>query len=160
MVGEERTMGDGERLVPRWIAPAFAVLTIAMAPWIAWLAYELPERAEANHWALAWAGFDAALAVALGATGYAIIRRKTWTEISATVAGTLLVCDAWFDVMTARASTDLAIAVAEAALVELPLAALCFWISWSVDRVLADARPHLERAGFRIRNRRLAPPEM
>src|SRR3954447_26366737 len=74
MVGEERTTGGGEPIVPRWIALAFVALTVAMAPWIAWLAYELPERAEANHWDLAWAGFDAALAVALGATGYAIIK--------------------------------------------------------------------------------------
>ena len=158
MVGEDRTLGAGERLLPGWIAPVFLGLTVLMAPWTAWLVVALPDRTEAHHWAIAWAGFDAMLAISLGATAVAIVGRRTWTEISAAVAGTLLVCDAWFDVLTAHPGVGLAIAAGQALLVELPLAALCFWIAWSVDRVLADARPHLERAGFRIRDRRLAPP--
>ena len=51
-------------------------------------------------------------------------------------------------------------AVAEAAaLVELPLAAVCFWIALNLARAMEVARPFLQAAGFRIRDRRLIPPE-
>ncbi len=70
-----------------------------------------------------------------------------------------LICDAWFDTLTSRGRSTVVIAVLEAVLVELPLAALCLWIARNVDRVLADARPFLERVGFRVENRRLVPPD-
>ena len=74
------------------------------------------------------------------------------------MAGTLLVCDAWFDITTSRGTDERLQAIALAIVVELPLAAVCFWIARNIERVMADARPHLQRLGFRIRNRRLEPP--
>jgi hypothetical protein len=50
------------------------------------------------------------------------------------------------------------IAIGEAALVELPLAALFGWVAVRFARAVAEARPSLQRAGFRIRHRRLMPP--
>jgi hypothetical protein len=150
-----RDVGGRGRRLPRWIAPAFLTLTVLIVPWTAWLVYELPDREQASHWALAWAGFDAALAAALAATAIAIVRRKTWAAIASAVAGTLLACDAWFDVLTSHGPTAVSIATAEALFIELPLAALCFWVSWSVDRVVSDAQPQLERAGLRARDRSL-----
>ena len=40
-----------------------------------------------------------------------------------------------------------------------PLAALCIWIVHDIDRVLEDVRPFLVRAGFRVEDRRLVPPD-
>jgi hypothetical protein len=74
------------------------------------------------------------------------------------VTGTLLICDAWFDVLTTRTGTELLQAALEAALIELPLAALCFWMATNLARAIEVARPYLQAAGFRIENNRLVPP--
>ena len=47
---------------------------------------------------------------------------------TATAAATLLLMDAWFDIFTARAGDELDWAILAAALGELPLAILCFWL--------------------------------
>jgi hypothetical protein len=148
-----------ERLVPTWVGRLFVVLTVLMIPWTVWLMFDLPSQAKADHWDIAWAGFDIALAASLGTTALTILRRSPWTAITATVTATLLVCDAWFDVMTADTMTGLTRALVEAFVAELPLALLCLWVARNVERVLADARPFLVRAGFRVRGGRLVPPD-
>ena len=60
--------------------------------------------------------------------------------------------------MTSTGGTTLIVALLEALLVELPLAVTCLWIARNMERVVADARPFLERAGFRIEHGRLASP--
>jgi len=56
--------------------------------------------------------------------------------VLASIAGTLLVCDAWFDVVTAEPGGELAWALVFALLAELPLAALCFWVAFEVGEVV------------------------
>ena len=111
------------------IHPSPARLLVAagviLAPWTAWLVVSLPSTQTAHHWDLAWAGFDVALATALVAAGLAAKRSSPLAPLAAMVAGTLLVCDAWFDLLTARGAGALMTAGAEAVLIELPLAALC-----------------------------------
>jgi hypothetical protein len=119
---------DPSRAVPLWVAPAFLVFAAGLLPWIAWLFTTLPDEATAAHWRLAWGGFDVGLASALGATGILIVRRSRLTQVAATVAATMLVCDAWFDVLTSRGTTNVVVAAVLAAVVELPLALFCFWI--------------------------------
>ena len=143
-----------ETVVPRWIPRVFLAFGLALAPWIAWLLVSLPERTVANHWEVAWVGFDAALAALLVGTGVALIRRAPLAEVLAAMAGTLLLADAWFDTMTARGANSLTLAVVEALCCELPLALVCLWIARNIERVLADADPFLERADFRIERRR------
>jgi hypothetical protein len=147
------------RVVPRWVGIAFAAAAALLGPWTVWVLWTLPDRHLANHWALAWGGFDAGLAAALAATGVTVLRRSAMTPIAASVAATMLVCDAWFDVLTSHGNMTVALAAVEALLGELPLAAVCFWIAVNVETVLADGRPYLERAGFRVVHRRLLPPE-
>lgn len=136
--------------VPRWMPAAFVLLAFALAPWIAWLAFHLPDRQLADHWSVAWVGFDAALAVALAATGVFLARRSAFSGLLAAMSGTLLITDAWFDVLTSH-GTDLAIALVMAFCLELPLAAICMWVGVNIGRVLSDARPLIERAGFSTR---------
>ena len=146
-------MNADETVVPRWIPRMFLALGLALAPWIAWLLVSLPERTVANNWELAWAGLDAGLAALLVGTGVALIRRSPLAELLAAMAATLLLADAWFDTMTARGTNSITVAVAEALACELPLAFVCLWIARNIERVLADARPFLQRAGFRIERR-------
>jgi hypothetical protein len=152
------TAGDDQRLVPRWVALGFLLLTLGLLPWTIWLFVSLPDDHLAQNWALAWGGFDVGLGIALGVTAVTLLNRSPFSGIASAVAGTLLVCDAWFDITTSRGTDERLQAIALALVVELPLAAVCFWIARNIERVLADARPHLERMGFRIHNRRLEPP--
>lgn len=156
--GLPRGARDDGTVVPRWVALGFLVLTVGLVPWTIWLFLSLPDDHLAQNWALAWGGFDVALGVALALTSLALLSRSPWAGIGATVTGTLLLCDAWFDITTSRGTDERLQAIALAVVLELPLAAVCFWIARNIERVMADARPHLQRLGFRIRNRRLEPP--
>ncbi len=146
-------------LVPWWIPPLFVAFGLALAPWIVWVFVSLPSQEVANNWEVAWGGFDVALGVLLAATGISLARRKTVAGIYASVTAGMLIADAWFDTMTSRGTGKLVLALLEAFCVELPLAVLCLWIVRNMERVLADARPFLVRAGFRIEGRRLVPPD-
>jgi hypothetical protein len=75
-----------------------------------------------------------------------------------TITGTLLVCDAWFDVLTSRGLPGIAQAASLALFVELPLAALCFWMARNLAHAVEVARPFLRAAGFTIADNKLVPP--
>src|SRR6266704_1810003 len=98
--------GNGRWLIPPWIAPAFLLCAIVLLPWTAVLFLTLPRHYVANHWGLAWGGFDIGLGLALAATAVSVARRSPFAEVTAAVTGTLLVCDALFDVLTSRGMSD------------------------------------------------------
>lgn len=114
-----------------------AVVAIALIPWTLWLTFTLPSRHVADDYDLAWVGFDIALAAAIGATAWTIVRSSHWLVPVAAVAGTMLVCDAWFDITTSSGATERTVAILEALLAELPLAAICGWIVYDVERFSA-----------------------
>lgn len=118
----------------------------------------LPRHYEANHWAIAWGGFDAGLGFALASTAIMVARRSPFAEVTATITGTLLICDAWFDVLTSRGTSDIAQAVVLALLIELPMATLCFWMARNVAHAVEVARPFLQAAGFTIADNKLVRP--
>ncbi len=103
--------------------------SVALIPWTVYLGYSLPSRQLSPHYNIAWAGFDVLELIALGATGYFALRRSRYLAISAAAAATLLVVDAWFDIMTSpRHHVPQAIALA--VVIELPLAGVCAWLSY------------------------------
>jgi hypothetical protein len=105
----------------------FAGAALVLVPWIVWLLRSLPCRYLSQHWGVAWAGFDVALAVGLALTGLATYRRAAWLDRAAVATATLLAADAWFDVVTSRGVAAVALSTLEAVAVELPAAALCLW---------------------------------
>ena len=115
----------------RRLAVVMGLVAFVIVPWTIYLALRLPSQHITPHWSIAWGGFDVALAAAAGATAWALARAPGWVPITASVTGTLLVSDAWFDVLTARAGGELREAVLEAAVAELPLAVVCFWLARS-----------------------------
>jgi hypothetical protein len=151
--------GGGRWLVPPWTAPALVFCALVLILWIALLFATLPRHYTASHWPLAWGGFDVGLGLALASTGLLVARRSPYAEVTATITGTLLCCDAWFDVLTSRGTSDVAQAVASALLIELPIAALCFWMARNLAHAIEVARPFLQAAGFTIAKNRLVPPE-
>ena len=78
------------------------------------------------------------LAVALGGTGYFSLRHSRYLALFAAAAATLLVVDAWFDVMTSPRDQIMQ-AIILAVLIELPLAAVCGWLSYHTEH-LGDRR--------------------
>jgi hypothetical protein len=124
--------------VPRWVGPSFIVLAALTVPWIAVLAVTLPKHQYTGHYRLAWVGFDALLVIMLARTGWVAWRGHDYVQIPAVMTGTLLVVDAWFDVMTSHGRDQMLTALGSALLVELPLAALCFWIARHAERVRRD----------------------
>jgi hypothetical protein len=113
--------------VRRWIPPLLALIALGLVPWAIWLTTVLPSHEVAEHWDLAWGGFDLLLAAALLATAVSAWRASPLLEAAAACTGTLLVVDAWFDLLTSSDS-DLIYAIVLAVVAELPLAALCLWI--------------------------------
>ncbi|MHB1612876.1 MAG: hypothetical protein ACYCXA_00485 [Actinomycetes bacterium] len=123
--------------MPRWVGPAFLTFSIGMVPWIVYLGNTLPQRTTAGHYRGAWVGFDVMLMAALFATGWLAARGRRRVAMPAVITATLLVVDAWFDVMTTVGREERLVSVLMALLVELPLAAMCLWIAGHVQRVVA-----------------------
>jgi hypothetical protein len=112
------------------VAALLLGVAVALVPWSVLLNQQLPSRHLASHWDLAWTGFDLALAAAILATAISALRGSTeWLGRLAAASGTMLVCDAWFDVLTSSTRTEVIVAVVEAGAAELPLALLCFAIA-------------------------------
>jgi hypothetical protein len=105
-----------------------------LLPWSALLAVTLPATAQAQHWALAWAGLDVAEAVTALVTAVLLSRRDRRASLPAAAAGTLLLIDAWFDVCTSAPGAGHAMALAEAGCAELPLAVAAWWVAIVLSR--------------------------
>jgi hypothetical protein len=142
---ENVVLVDESRLT-RWAGPGFALLCVLLIPWTVYLALELPDRQLSAHYNVAWVGYDVILILALAGTAYTTLRRSRRMTIVAAATGTLLVVDAWFDVLSAPSADEFSIALGLALLVELPLAALCFWLSEHAQEV------HTRRLRLTLRN--------
>jgi hypothetical protein len=105
-----------------------------LLPWIVVLGAVLPATAQAHHWALAWTGLDGAEAAAALVTALLLSRGDHRAGLSAAAGGTLLLIDAWFDVCTSTPGTDHAMALAEAACAEIPLAIAAWWLAIAVTK--------------------------
>ena len=127
-----------EPQVSRWVAPVFLLCSVALVPWTVHLGLTLPAREVSHHNDAAWVGFDVFELMALGATGYFALRRSRYLALASASAATLLVCDAWFDVLTSPRNQVLD-SIVLAVVIELPLAAVCAWLSYHTEH-LADRR--------------------
>jgi hypothetical protein len=123
----------------RWLAAALGLAGLALVPSLVIVLTVVPPVQVAHHLRLAWTGLDVCELLALAATGLALHRRSASTVIPATVTGALLLCDAWFNIIP---TTGMARAEAIVlAFVEVPLAALSFWVAARSSRSVAAAAP-------------------
>lgn len=121
------------RVVPRWAGWLVIAAGIALLPWIAGLGFVLPTSHEAAHYGASWIGFDLGLCAMLLRTGWLAQKGREHIELSAAITGTLLVVDAWFDVVTADTRGELVLALVLALCAELPLAVFFLWIAGRVE---------------------------
>jgi hypothetical protein len=109
---------------------------IALIPWMIHLALTLPETYTAHNWPATWVGFDMMLVTFMAATAVLGWLRRQLLLLTSFTTGVLLICDAWFDVMTAG-PRDMPVAALTAALAELPLAAILIGGAMRVLRLTA-----------------------
>jgi hypothetical protein len=95
--------------------------TLVLIPWIVYLAFALPDDYLVHDWTATWVGFDLLLLALMAATVIFGVLRRQVMLLTAFATGMLLICDAWFDLMTAGAN-DFRIAILTATLGDLPLA--------------------------------------
>ncbi len=95
--------------------------SIALIPWIGYLSVTLPENYVAHNWPATWIGWDLLLVGFMVATAVLGYLRRQLLLVAAFTSGVLLICDAWFDLMTAGPN-DLWLSLVTALLIEVPLA--------------------------------------
>ncbi|MGO9926504.1 MAG: hypothetical protein ACLPLP_10310 [Mycobacterium sp.] len=95
--------------------------SIAMIPWLGYLSWTLPANYVAHNWTLTWVGFDILLVAFMLATAVFGYLRRQVLLFAAFTSGVLLICDAWFDIMTAGPD-DIWLSMVTALLIEVPLA--------------------------------------
>ena len=108
--------------IRKWRTALMLICALALVPWTVYLAITLPSHYVARNWVATWVGFDILLLAMLVLTALAGWKRKQLVFPTAFATGVLLICDAWFDVMTSQRGGDLTQALLSAFLVELPLA--------------------------------------
>jgi hypothetical protein len=129
--------------VPRWTAFLLAIVVTGLVTWTLYLTYALPARHVTHNWNVAWAGFDAAVAVALAATAVGVLVGATWLDGVAAAATALLVTDAWFDIVLSGPGAERREAIVFAVAAELPLALFCLWIALNANRAVRAVRRRL-----------------
>lgn len=113
--------------------------------WIIVLIFTLHRSYTTTHWRMAWVSFDFVLLAAFAATGWAFWRGRQIVIACLLVTGTLLCCDAWFDVILDLRTGDMWTSIASAVVVELPLAFLMFSAARRLIRL--SALMAMSRAG-------------
>jgi hypothetical protein len=112
------------RAARRWVVRLLALCCLGLIPWIIELALTLPRHYLVANWPLAWTGFDVVLLGCLAVTAWGLWRQRQVAVPASMISCVLLLCDAWFDVLTAHGGRCLTVSVATAVLAELPIAVL------------------------------------
>lgn len=99
---------------------------IGLAGWIAILILTLPGRYTSSDWRAVWVGLDIAELVGFAATGWAAWHQRQVVVFFMIMTGTLLVCDAWFDLALNYGSSGFMASLLSALLAEFPLAFVMF----------------------------------
>ena len=80
---------------------------VILAGWIVVLAATLPHHFNAHHWRALWVNFDVLLLAAFALTAWATWRKRQVLILLLMLTGTMLCCDAWFDVGTSLATSSM-----------------------------------------------------
>jgi len=146
-----------ERLLPRWVVTFFVGGAVVLIPWIV-LMFTVPQVVNVSRrWELVWGGFDCFLVLGFAVTAFRLITRSPRGAVTAAMTGTMLLVDAWFDVLTTHRGGQI-ISILMAVFAEIPCALICFYVSRRIMGVFEQAKEYLGSAGFRVRGGQLVPP--
>ena len=118
--------------IPIWSRYLYVILAVILLPWTIYLGLTLPVHHLSNHWDVSWVGLDVALIVSITLTGLFALLKSPWIIMSASSAASFLLVDAWFDVMSEKSGLEFTQAIVLALLVELPLAAMSYYLAYHV----------------------------
>jgi hypothetical protein len=113
----------------RWVVRFLALCCVGLIPWTIGLAVTLPRSYLVGNWPLAWTGFDVILLGCLSTTAWALWKQRQVAVPASMITSALLLCDAWFDILTAHGGRCLEVSIATAVFGELPIAVLLGVIS-------------------------------
>jgi hypothetical protein len=134
-----------DRRRERIVGTLLVLVAVVLAGWTVYLgSSEVPPAAHPG-WSLAtylgmsprtlaWVGVDAVETAALATIGILLRLGRRAVHTVALLTLPLFVFDAWFDVLTSPTPHRLAVAVAMAALSEVPASVACGWIAWKASR--------------------------
>jgi hypothetical protein len=136
----------------------FIIACLALAAWIIVLVLTLHRSFHTHYWRGAWVGFDIIELMAFAATGWAFWRGRQVVIAFLLITGTLLCCDAWFDVILDSGTRAIWGSVASAVFIELPLAFLMFNAARRLIRISALAAvSEAGRSAWSAEDRRRMP---
>jgi hypothetical protein len=148
--GIGQTASPGGRKLPpevrrraRRLAWMYLFAAALLIFWTVYLALSLPKENLEHHYRLTWVGFDLILALSLYLTAHMAFRLDARVQAPATVAATLLVVDAWFDITTSTSGKAAIEALILALVIELPAAAFTLYVAHRVGRRVRELA-HLE----------------
>jgi hypothetical protein len=110
----------------RIVLPLMIACCVALAGWIAILLLTLPGRYTSSDWRAVWVGLDVAELLGFAATAWAAWYQRQLVIFFMVMTGTLLLCDAWFDLALSYGSSGFTASIFSAVLAEFPLAFLMF----------------------------------
>jgi len=108
---------------------------VGLAGWIAILILTLPGKYTSSDWRGVWVGLDIAELAGFAATGWAAWHQRQVVIFLMIITGTLLLCDAWFDVALDYGSRGFTASILSAVFAELPLAFVMFATARRLVRV-------------------------
>jgi hypothetical protein len=114
------------------------VCCVGLAGWIAILILTLPGRYTSSDWRAVWVGLDIAELLGFAGTAWAAWHQRQVVIFFMIITGTLLLCDAWFDLALDYGSSGFTESVLSAVLAEIPLALLLFASARRLVRVTLE----------------------
>ena len=129
----------------RWFIRFLAACCLALIPWTIGLAASLPRTYVTANWRVLWTGFDVVLLGCLAVTAWGLWKQRQILVPASIITSVLLLCDAWFDLLTANGHRDLIVSAASALFGELPLATMLILISIRALHVGARAARALQQ---------------
>jgi hypothetical protein len=114
-----------------------------LAAWIAVLVLTLPGHYTSRDWRTVWIGLDIAELAGFAATGWAAWNQRQIVVFLMIITGTLLVCDAWFDLTLDYGSRGFTASLISALVAELPLAFIMFSSARRLTRANVQIVMHL-----------------
>jgi hypothetical protein len=128
-----------------WFIRFLAACCLGLIPWTIGLAVSLPRTYVTANWRVLWTGFDVVLLGCLAVTAWGLWKQRQIVVPASIITSVLLLCDAWFDLLTANGHRDLIVSAASALFGELPLATMLILISIRALHVGARAARALQQ---------------
>jgi hypothetical protein len=123
---------------------------VVLAAWIGFLVATLPPDFKIDHWSTAWVGLDIAELAGFAATVWASWKQRQAVIVCMVFTGTLLVCDAWFDIVLDAGTPGITTSVLAAVFAEFPLAFLLFAGARRLVRITVKTVMKLEGVPGRV----------